>query len=400
MVSSKRRKGPFRIRRHIFHLSLFKALNFILLVSYWATLLGLCTAEPELEPACIAPLETNFNSQPDFWCGIKANITVGFDCTTSVVETITFPWTHSNVYRWIPHQENQTLSDIFAYREDDEKKTPLLRTLKEENSTKTNKLMQFRTSLSQTPVSIVVQYKVTPGVLSFKTCVNMKFELPDVSPPENHSIMVTKWAIGGLSVKVNAVEVTFTLADTSKVYLDSPVNHPKDFVDTTSVSNKTVPGTVSVTHKGSSALFRPGAFLFYMRFGLLDGAAECPETRNCLSESGHLSEGEPVGVRRGKIVGIGVGSAVAIVAVVALLVMLLRKQRDKAGEIEAETGTMGETLPDSLRHFEYDTGDQSASQKWEQWMEGTGRGGGEINAADLSPRNQPAGPSSIESRRA
>lgn len=381
-----RRKPSARLLRNDLRLNPFKTLT---LLASSAALFGLCQAES----SCTAPSGTNFNNFPKFWCSLKANITIGSGCISNVQETITLPWASGNVIRAIPHQEDQTITDILAYQADDGRQK-LLHKTKEQTSTSTSTVLKFRVQSSKDPMSMILRYSVTPGVLKFDKCDITAF--PSASPPASASMMMAKWAVGGLSVqKVNSLEVTFILANSAKTLLDSPIKQPEEFSGiTTTTSTDATSGVASVTHTGDLQDNNPGAFLFYVRFGLVSGWALCPESRQCAVETLQLDEVLETPMRRGLVIGLAVGGAVLLVGVCVVLGLLLCRKRPAVGAMSPAGGA---GLPDSLRHFAYDTDESSPkpkSAKWQEWTEASGQSWktrgqeGEINAIDLSPKHR------------
>lgn len=378
-----------RLLRRDFRVNRFTALT---LLASSAALVGLCQADS----SCTAPSGTNFNSFPEFWCSLKVKITIGAGCTTNIQETILLPFSPGNVIRAIPHQKDQAISDILAYRADDERQT-LLHKTKEETSTSNNTVLKFRVNSSHDPVSMILRYSVKPGVLKFEKCDITTF--PSVSPAADASVMMAKWAVGGLSVqKVNSLEVTFLLADGTTTLLDSPVKQPEDFAGIkTAMFTDPTSGVVSVTHTGNTQNNNPGAFLFYLRFGLVSGWAECPVSRTCAAETSQLGEVLATPAKGGLLTGLAIGGGVVLVLVVGVCVALWLRLCLKRPVVDGMSPGAGAGLPDSLKHFAYDTGDRSSgkSVKWQEWTEaGTGRSWqthgqeAEINAIDLSPKKQ------------
>lgn len=335
--------------------------------------------------ACNIPEGSNLNSAPKFWCSLSANVSIVNNCTTTVEETIILPWSAGTVDRHVPHQVDQTVTVVSAVLRTEKEHAPL-QVVKSSSSSKDKTVLNIGAPRSQSSIQIILRYTVDIGVLRYQKCSVMDF--PDASGPGGSSRMLVKWAPGGTSAdEIKRLEVVFSLIrDTRNTYLDSLVKRPKEFalasVEVTTDKTK----TAIVTHSGNAEGMLPGLFLFYFRYGLDAGWAQCGIFRSCRAESRHLEEGSKKALKPGVIVGIVLGLGLVAVAVgVGLWIQRGRRKRRAM-----DKGDDDPNLPKSLEHFAYDTGDERSSAKWKEWTESgpNSRKSREINAISLSPRNQ------------
>lgn len=335
---------------------------------------------------CKARSKDSLNVAPPFWCDIKATIMIGGNCTTQVEEQIHLPWSSGAILRYVPKPELQTLQDVRAHIRSEDTETEVY-VAPLPDSAPTNTIFNIRVSATTEPVTVVLRYSVFPGVVLFKNCEGV-MDFPVVTPPSGYSVMVSKWAMGGLSVaEIASMQVEFQLLKVAHTsYIDSRVKQPSPLSmstrDTTESSGESV--DTSITYSGKTTGFNPGEFIFYFRFRLTNGWAECPNVRSCRAETLQLKEEFEPGIGSELVIGLAVGGGVALVVmgIAVWVTWCIMSGRRNEEEVEAN-------LPDSLRHFAYDTGDDESSRKWRSWMEGgPSSEKEEICAIDLSPRNR------------
>lgn len=341
---------------------------------------ALCAEECKARPG------SDFNLQPPFWCNIQVTVAVSENCTTQVEEKIHLPWSSGVIHRHIPKQENQIVQDVRAYIQSGERETDVhIGALP--GSTPTSTIYNVRISATTEPVVVLLRYAVYPGILFFTKCGGI-INFPIIEPPSGYSVMLSKWAVGGLSVaEIESMQVEFSLMKNTRMsYIDSNVKHPNQFSlsthDTTNTSADFI--ETSITHSGRAAGLNPAHFVFYFRFSLTNGWAECPHVRSCRAETLQLKEEFEPGIAAGLVIGLAVGGGLAVLTIILVTWAVCCAISARRDEDAAEMN-----LPNSLHHFAYDTGDEASSSKWKSWMEGGPNSGKEeIRAIDLSPRNR------------
>lgn len=334
---------------------------------------------------CKARPSGDVSLPPSFWCDIQATVTISENCTTHVEERIRLPWSSGIIHRHIPKQENQVLQDARAYIQSNDKETDVHIGLLPD-STPTSTVYNIRISATTEPVIILLRYSVYPGILLSTNCDGI-ISFPAVEPPSSYSVMLSKWAIGGQTVaELESMQVEFRLLrDARMSYIDSSVKHPSQFSLSTRNTTHTSGDSMetSITHSGEATGLNPAHFVFYFRFSLINGWAKCPGVRSCRAETLQLKEGSKPGIAPGLVIGLAVGGGLAalmIIIVVWVVCCAISARRDE--------DVVEVNLPNSLRHFAYDTGDEASSSKWRSWMEGGPSSKEEIRAVDLSPRNR------------
>lgn len=339
---------------------------------------------------CRPPEGANFLTKPEFWCSLTANITVPTSCKTEVEERIQVPWSIGVVDRYIPKQENQKIINVKAFRVTKEGETPI-NSFTSQDSTERNTIINLRVVRGETPETIRLTYDVSQGTLVFSTCAKLG-DFANVDASDDQTLMLTKWAAGGLSVReLQYVAVRFFLnTDAQLKYADSVVLHPEKFApvrtENTGDANSQKGKQTWVNIEGVATEVKPAKLVFFFRFLKKGGSVQCPNVRSCGSEN-LLRQEYAGGKEQYKlIIGVCVGSGLAILLVIVIIWISCCK-RSATRRLDEDALN----LPASLRHFAYDTGDERQDGKWKQWTEGSpnsGKSTQEFLAIDLSPRNR------------
>lgn len=353
-------------------------------------LLSLCShaTKTSASEQCAVPSNADVSSSPSFWCNINATITLTDDCAALVEELLELPWSPGNITRYIPKQETQTLTNIQAFMQRPNSSDTSITASRQSASTPTNDIYTLTHSPVPSPISLRLHYTVSPGVLVFEHC-NGILDFPTVTPPPGFAVMVSKWAIGGLSVPtLLTTHVEFRLPrDSQYKYIDSPTKHPPEIPPST-LDTTTATVDTSITHTASLHTSNPALYIFFLRTQLVNGWSACPIARSCASESRQLEEQFDPGVSRKLVIGLSVCAVVLVVLGAGATGIVWWIKSGRGSESVAEPRS---ELPDSLRHFAYDTGDEAASPQWKSWTAveaaAPSRGSAEeICAVDLSPR--------------
>lgn len=334
---------------------------------------------------CNAPSDANTSHPAPFWCVLAVSVDMRSSCATQVTEEITVPWTTDQLVRIVPHQQNQQITSVATYAT-----TAIPTALRPSDGTvptgatrlesvivslegRANTAVTVTTVPSQRPAVILIRYVVVPGVFAYTSCPKSSVVLPSLPSPTptaatdvSHSFMLTRWALGGLSVpRVNLLAVAFRVpVAPDRGFLDAFA-----YLDHLSVTTNSTESQATVAFTGNSSLVHPADMLLYARVWRLSARLACPTERDCTSERELLREGRPRRAWRGIMIVVVSVVAIVILVAVAVLLWFRRLKYAEIHENEDDNQSVDQTqLPKSLHHFAYDTGDESSSQTWREWM--------------------------------
>lgn len=329
---------------------------------------------PSSSQECISFSSTNKTETPNFWCSVTADVKIQNLCTTSVTESILLPWSTGRLTRMLPHQTNQKILRVKSYVSFPAEENELPgEAITPANTEVISQMGDINTEIrvvipiSTTPVSVSIRYIVVPGVVEFSQCEDdietTKFpNLDDSDNTTERLYMLTRWAMGGLSVRlVNFIKVSFILSSAAQYegILDVALFKNDGFSINTSSSSTSEESDeeTKVTIAGITSGLTTAQIIVYARTWKAAMDSSCATERDCFGEYALLKESEvkqsPIG-----LIILGVVGSATLVTIVIGVYCWVRKVRGDDNTSSAELQEQGsEQLPQSLHHFAYDTGD-------------------------------------------
>lgn len=339
--------------------------------------------------ACEAPAGTNFSDHPKYWCSLDARVSLSTECNVDVEEIIKLPWASGILHRSVPTEDNQRVEDVSAYHLLDGIRISKL-SATQRREAPNNRLLSIHVGQRPEHVSVLITYKKIGGVRIFSQCSRLgSFEA--VKNSEARTVMLSEWAVGGRSISsIQDMTVTFFLNDRKLEYIDSQATVPERFTKVSQNNASSSNDEVRVSYNGRTAELSPSQLIFYIRYYMQFGALSCRGSRNCKYENMILNEGQSSNVSNKIIIGVSLTLALIVVAA-GIGILVLYCKRVKQGQLDSDLKS--ETLPASLRHFEYDTGDDDTGEKRAEqvWMSNKSNDNDikeEFYALDLSPRRR------------
>jgi len=340
---------------------------------------------------CEAPTTTDFTSPPRYWCSLEANITIQNSCTTNVAERIVIPWNRGSVQRYAPKQQNQEIVEGTAALVANGLEEPIGLSEAKNVSTERNTAFRIKAPNTDKPFTVILRYKVKAGVQLFGNCAG-KVNFPPIDQnSQEDTAMLAKWSPGGLSIRtIRQLLVHFSLLRNSRnTYLDSIFSHPKGFMGDTTVRRDDPTKTVEVSHTGSADGLKPGKFIFFFRYRLSAGWAECPNIRSCGDEEKLLQESVTPGISKALILALGIGGGLLVMLIIIAILVRQCNRISKKHAADIEDDDFDVALPKSLRHFAYDTGDDEPARR-SAHSQGSVQRMPSICALSLSPKGKDA----------
>lgn len=335
---------------------------------------------------CTAHGSANLSHPAPFWCALTATVQVQSACTIRITESVTVPWITRQLVRVVPHQQNQQIISVetFLSRTPSTVLQPPNDTIVKESVLAesvavsleggANTAIIVTTNPSLQPTTVLVRYVVIPGVVAFSSCGSgtpILPAIPSLSPSPDpatsvqRGIMLTRWALGGKSVsrlRMLAVSIRTTIAS------DRGLVDAYSYVDQLAVETNVSDTEGVVTIHGNTSAIMPADVVLYARLWRRSSRLSCAAPRDCRSERDLLKEGKPRRAWKGIV--IVVASVVVILIAVAIGILLWYRRLKQGDNDEHDDATQpASQLPKSLHHFAYDTGDESSSKTWREWMD-------------------------------
>lgn len=320
----------------------------------------------------------NFNISATYWCGIETSVLLYESCATAVEEVITIPWSTKVFTRIIPHQSSQQIQDLTAKFGLPTSANPMVSAPTRQSERILNTTIQVRTPAQQNAMRVSLRYNIFPGTVKFKPCnlSTTTFGDSNASIPASDSkwpvrIMLTRWAMGGLSVsRLHWFSVRFTKPVANEagiVDITMPDSTGFDTKDGTSIMSSRDMSFISIS--GNCSERYPSDMVAYARTWARREFEPCSMPRDCEAERTLTEEGKPTRFPIGVIVVCAVIGFLMIGALVVWLwwcrhIRLLEEEHDR---VDDQDGGSDTGMPVSLRHFAYDTGDDT--QTWKPWSD-------------------------------
>lgn len=314
---------------------------------------------------CVAPSNLDTSNPPDEWCALNSRITLVSPCDLNVEERLRVPYTSKVLHRSIVKQRVMRVESVSAVQMMENNSVALT---KPNVSVRTNRLvvdLSINTRRrSKSPTEFIIRYTLRGGAQLFAPC-SADGSIFNASRADSSRTAVVSWRPGALMPRaIGALNVAFVVKE---ALATNAVGVSRAGVATATRGDivttvMTFPQT-KVGNDGSLAAF-------YILFGPKGsmGRGMCAAPRHCASERGldALKARAPgsITARLERALLIAAGTFVALFAIGFAILCCWMKRR-KAEQEEANAGIEADlavhsmaSVPLSMHHFVYDTGDK------------------------------------------
>lgn len=336
-----------------------------ILLSFFAMLLEVLSQQAY---ECRAPEGTNFQMESKAWCNLTAIVKISDKCSTQVEEIIQVPWAYGKLVRYIPHQTNQEIKQVSAFEITDKGRIELPLSEVQRDVRRVNTLVHIRAPVTRESFTISLQYEVERGVELYYSCRESAsiFKVSRAPTGGKSDNQLVKWSPGGQSAtEIKVIGASFLLSKSAKtVFVESAVGKPAEFSLLTKTNNKSPSENYRVSHEGNATGISPTSVTFYFRY-LRVGSDDdqCHLARMCEEEKRRLLERFLTDGSKRAIIILSVGLGLLfLVLLIGVWISCYKSLKKKKAENM-------DSLPISLRHFAFDTGEERSSGQLAKWTQ-------------------------------